>query len=148
MSLLRLGVDVGGTFTKAVAVQANPVRLVSQAVTPTTHSAAEGVAGGIVQVLRALLAHPEVPAESVSLVAHSTHGGERLLEGDTALVGILEWLRRPSKESASRTLGHSVLRERFEHRAPFARRTTGSLDAAAVGRAARSRALGHARVSI
>ena len=37
MTVLRVGVDVGGTFTKAVAVSAHPVELRAQAVVPTSH---------------------------------------------------------------------------------------------------------------
>ena len=32
---VRIGVDVGGTFTKAVALYTNPVRIVRQVVVPT-----------------------------------------------------------------------------------------------------------------
>ncbi len=87
---LRLGVDVGGTFTKAVAVRAQPYALVAQALVPTTHTAFEGVARGVVQVLTALLAHPAVTRAQVSLVAHSTtQAVNALLEGDVAVVGIV-----------------------------------------------------------
>ncbi|MBI3242006.1 MAG: methylhydantoinase [Chloroflexi bacterium] len=105
MSKLRLGVDVGGTFTKAVAIQTQPYALVAQALIPTTHSAAEGVARGIVQVLSELLAHPAVQAEHVSLVAHSTtQAVNALLEGDTALVGMVGMGRgRDAADAARRT---------------------------------------------
>lgn len=105
MSRLRLGVDVGGTFTKAVAIQTQPYALVAQALTPTTHSAAEGVARGIVQVLAELLAHPAVAAERVSLVAHSTtQAVNALLEGDAALVGMVGMGRgRDAADAARRT---------------------------------------------
>lgn len=105
MSRLRLGVDVGGTFTKAVAIQTLPYALVAQALTPTTHRAAEGVARGIVQVLSELLAHPAVQAEHVSLVAHSTtQAVNALLEGDTALVGMVGMGRgRDAADAARRT---------------------------------------------
>lgn len=54
-SRLRLGVDVGGTFTKAVAVQTQPYKLVAQTLVPTTHSAPEGVARGVVPTPKSLL---------------------------------------------------------------------------------------------
>ncbi len=102
---LRLGVDVGGTFTKAIAVQTNPYRVITQTVVPTTHMAAEGVALGVIQALQVLLAHPEVPLEHVSLVAHSTtQAVNALLEGDTAVVGIVGMGRgRDVTEGARRT---------------------------------------------
>ncbi|MGB5048939.1 MAG: hydantoinase/oxoprolinase family protein, partial [Caldilineaceae bacterium] len=92
MRTIRLGVDVGGTFTKAVAVgnNADGHSLLAQAIVPTTHTASEGVALGVVQALQALLDHPDVPAADVTLVAHSTtQAVNALLEGDTATVGIV-----------------------------------------------------------
>jgi len=102
---LRLGVDVGGTFTKAVAVRTQPYALLAEALTPTTHTAPEGVAHGVVQVLNTLLAHPAVVNEGVSLVAHSTtQAVNALLEGDTAVVGIVGMgAGRDAAESAKRT---------------------------------------------
>ena len=47
---LRIGIDVGGTFTKAVAVDAATLELRASAALPTTHEATEGVAEGIAQV--------------------------------------------------------------------------------------------------
>lgn len=92
MGAIRLGVDVGGTFTKAVAVENNvdSFSLLAQAVVPTTHDAPEGVALGIVQALTGLLENPDVLVAQVSLVAHSTtQAVNSLLEGDTATVGIV-----------------------------------------------------------
>ena len=43
---LRIGVDVGGTFTDVVAVDADTFALVAQLKIPTTHRAPEGVARG------------------------------------------------------------------------------------------------------
>ncbi|HBY92971.1 MAG: hypothetical protein M5U01_36620 [Ardenticatenaceae bacterium] len=102
---LRLGVDVGGTFTKAVAVQTQPYRLVAQALVPTTHSAPAGVARGVVEVISRLLAQPVVAAERVSLVAHSTtQAVNALLEGDTAVVGVVGMGRgRDAADAARRT---------------------------------------------
>jgi len=104
-SKLRLGVDVGGTFTKAVAIQTQPYMLIAQALVPTTHNAPEGVALGIIQVLGQLLAHPGVSPERVSLVAHSTtQAVNALLEGDTAFVGIVGMGRgRDAKDAARHT---------------------------------------------
>src|SRR5260370_21348718 len=104
-SKMRLGVDVGGTFTKGVAIQTQPYALIAQALVPTTHGAPEGVALGIVQVLGQLLAHPDVSAERISLVAHSTtQAVNALLEGDTAFVGIVGMGRgRDAKDSARYT---------------------------------------------
>jgi N-methylhydantoinase A/oxoprolinase/acetone carboxylase beta subunit len=102
---VRIGVDVGGTFTKAVAVYTNPLQVVGQVVVPTTHDAPQGVALGVVQALERLLAQPMVCRFQPRVVAHSTtQAVNALLEGDTATVGIVgmgEGLTR--RESAKRT---------------------------------------------
>ncbi len=82
--------DVGGTFTKAVAVRAIPFAIIAQAIVPTTHGGTEGVARGVVQALTELLAHPDVKDQPISAVAHSTtQAVNALLEGDVVKVGIV-----------------------------------------------------------
>ncbi|MHB8627161.1 MAG: hydantoinase/oxoprolinase family protein [Aggregatilineales bacterium] len=88
--LLRIGVDVGGTFTKAVAVQPSPFEIVAQAIVPTTHGSAEGVARGVVEALAMLLQHPAVSGQPIAVVSHSTtQAVNALLEGDVVKVGIV-----------------------------------------------------------
>ncbi|GAP63943.1 hypothetical protein ARMA_2366 [Ardenticatena maritima] len=105
MTRVRIGIDVGGTFTKAVAVDAHTLHLLGQALVPTTHHAPEGVAAGVVAVLRRLLERHAIVPEDVALVAHSTtQAVNALLEGDTATVGILGMGRgRDVLEAAKRT---------------------------------------------
>jgi N-methylhydantoinase A/oxoprolinase/acetone carboxylase beta subunit len=45
---LRVGIDVGGTFTDVVAIDAATRELVARVKVPTTHHVARGVAEGIV----------------------------------------------------------------------------------------------------
>jgi N-methylhydantoinase A len=90
VSQLRIGVDVGGTFTKAVAVRAAPFEIVAEAVVPTTHSGVGGVAEGVVRALSAILADPRLNKDEIAAVAHSTtQAVNALLEGDVATVGVV-----------------------------------------------------------
>jgi N-methylhydantoinase A/oxoprolinase/acetone carboxylase beta subunit len=85
---VRVGVDVGGTFTKAIAFDTEAGGVVAQAVVPTTHNHSDGVAAGVVQVVAALAA--QVGADRIELVTHSTtQAVNALLEGDVACVGMI-----------------------------------------------------------
>jgi N-methylhydantoinase A len=86
----RIGIDVGGTFTHAVALEATTFELAAQAKVPTTHQAARGVSEGVVEALRVLLAASGLAAADVMFVAYSTTQiTNALLEGDVAPVGII-----------------------------------------------------------
>jgi N-methylhydantoinase A len=98
----KIGVDVGGTFTKAVACDSKSSEVVAQAVVPTTHWSHLGVADGVVQSIAELLADSDnLPDGSAALVAHSTtQAVNALLEGDTAVVGVVGLGRRPDLRRA------------------------------------------------
>jgi len=90
VSALRVGIDVGGTFTDVVAIDAASRRIVARVKVPTTHAHTDGVAAGIVEGIRRVLECEEVRASEVAFVAHSTtQATNALLEGDVARVGIL-----------------------------------------------------------
>jgi len=98
---LRVGIDVGGTFTDVVVIEASTRAIVSRVKVPTTHDAPGGVAEGIVAGLERALAAPGVEASRIAFIAHSTtQATNALLEGDVASVGIvglyggLAWLER------------------------------------------------------
>ncbi len=52
MTSLRIGIDVGGTFTDVVAIDAATRAIVARVKVPTTHGQAGGVADGIVEGLQ------------------------------------------------------------------------------------------------
>jgi N-methylhydantoinase A/oxoprolinase/acetone carboxylase beta subunit len=101
VSALRVGVDVGGTFTKAVAVVPCPFELRAHAVVPTTHDAADGVTAGVAAALTQLLGALGPAARDVELVAFSTtQAMNALLEGDVARVGVIGIGREPDLRPA------------------------------------------------
>lgn len=90
----RVGVDVGGTFTKAVAIDSATGMLVARSVVATTHTADAGVAAGVVECVAAVA--KEVGADQIELVTHSTtQAVNALLEGDVARVGVFGLGRKP-----------------------------------------------------
>ncbi|MEU0239404.1 hydantoinase/oxoprolinase family protein [Nocardiopsis sp. NPDC006198] len=87
---VRVGIDVGGTFTDAVAVSATTFALLGQVKVPTSHDHADGVAHGIMTALERLLDDIGVGADDVGFLAHgTTQATNALLEGDVATIGIV-----------------------------------------------------------
>lgn len=87
---IRVGIDVGGTFTDAVAVDAATLELLGQVKVPTSHHHEDGVAHGIVEALARLLEQTGHAPEEVSFLAHgTTQATNALLEGDVATVGLV-----------------------------------------------------------
>lgn len=87
---VRIGIDVGGTFTDAVVIDNDTYELVGTLKIPTTHSEKEGVAAGIVKVINAVLERYNISPEDVAFIAHgTTQATNALLEGDVVPVGII-----------------------------------------------------------
>ncbi|MEO8009744.1 MAG: hydantoinase/oxoprolinase family protein, partial [Betaproteobacteria bacterium] len=86
----RIGIDVGGTFTKAVLIDNAGFEVVGRYSVMTTHSDVRGVAAGVVEVFRNVLERSQVDPKDVVFLAHSTtQATNALLEGDVAAVGII-----------------------------------------------------------
>jgi N-methylhydantoinase A len=103
---VRIGVDVGGTFTKAVACDPANGEVVARSIVPTSHGAVIGVAQGVIEALASVTRQVEADGLGpILLVSHSTtQAVNALLEGDTAIVGVLGIGRRPDlKRARSRT---------------------------------------------
>jgi N-methylhydantoinase A/oxoprolinase/acetone carboxylase beta subunit len=87
---VRIGIDVGGTFTDAVALNNETFELIGSVKIPTTHNAKEGVASGIVKVLNKIMEECQIEPDDVMFIAHgTTQATNALLEGDVAKVGII-----------------------------------------------------------
>jgi N-methylhydantoinase A len=86
----RIGIDVGGTFTKAALIDAASGTVVGRSSVHTTHDHQHGVARGVIEVFEQVLQEAGVSAEDVVLLAHSTtQATNALLEGDVARVGVI-----------------------------------------------------------
>jgi N-methylhydantoinase A/oxoprolinase/acetone carboxylase beta subunit len=98
---VRIGVDVGGTFTKAVAFDLAVGSVVARASLPTTHTHADGPASGVVAVVAEVVA--KVGAGNVELVTYSTtQAVNALLEGDVGIVGVLGMGAEPDLRKAKK----------------------------------------------
>jgi N-methylhydantoinase A len=87
---IRVGIDVGGTFTKAVAIEMTTGQIIGKVTVPTTHSSSNGVSTGIVEALKTLVQRYLIQNSEIELISHSTtQAVNALLEGDTAKVGII-----------------------------------------------------------
>ena len=86
----RIGLDVGGTFTHAVAILGVTGDVVAAAKVPTTHSHKKGIAAGIRSSIEELLNKTGITPPQVRLIAHcTTQTTNALLEGDIAQPGLI-----------------------------------------------------------
>lgn len=87
---VRIGIDVGGTFTDAVVVDNETYEVIAKEKCPTPHHAKQGVAEGIVRNIENVLKKNNISPEDVIFIAHgTTQATNALLEGDVAKVGIV-----------------------------------------------------------
>lgn len=87
---VRMGIDVGGTHTKAVAIDNDTFEIIGKVQVHTTHDSEQGVAGGVVECFQKCLQDNDIDPEDVIFLAHSTtQATNALLEGDVARVGIV-----------------------------------------------------------
>jgi N-methylhydantoinase A/oxoprolinase/acetone carboxylase beta subunit len=85
-----MGIDVGGTHTKAVAIDNETHDIIGKSSVKTTHDDKRGVAAGVVRCFMNCLTENNIKPEDVVFVAHSTtQATNALIEGDVAKVGII-----------------------------------------------------------
>ena len=87
---VRMGIDVGGTHTKAVAIDNATHEIIGKSSVKTTHDHLNGVAAGVVQSFQNCLQENQISPDDVVFVAHSTtQATNALIEGDVAKVGVI-----------------------------------------------------------
>ena len=85
---VRIGIDVGGTFTDAVVIDNDTYEVIAKKKIPTTHEA--GVAAGVVAIISQLMEEQGICPDDVIFIAHgTTQATNALLEGDVASVGVI-----------------------------------------------------------
>jgi len=132
---VRIGIDVGGTFTDAVAINNDTYELIGSVKAPTTHTAREGVAAGIVQVLHQVMEQYNIAPEDVNFIAHgTTQATNALLEGDVAKVGVVTLGQglEGAKSKSDTTIGNIELapKKYLESGNVYVETTAADLDAA------------------
>ena len=79
---VRMGIDVGGTHTKAVAVDNATHEIIGKSSVKTTHDDKAGVAAGVVAAFQNCLRENNIDPKDVIFVAHSTtQATNALIEG-------------------------------------------------------------------
>ena len=85
---VRIGIDVGGTFTDAVIIDNDTYEVMAKRKIPTTHE--QGVAHGVVAIISELMDENHISPDDVTFIAHgTTQATNALLEGDVARVGVV-----------------------------------------------------------
>ena len=87
---IRIGIDVGGTHTKCVALDNATHEIIVKNQVLTTHDHPTGVAAGVVQCFENCLKEGQFNPGDVIFVAHSTtQATNAFIEGDVATVGVI-----------------------------------------------------------
>src|SRR5918996_149494 len=66
---IRVGIDVGGTFTKAIAIDIASGKFIGKTTVPTTHTSERGVADGIIIALRDLIKNFGIERSEIEIIS-------------------------------------------------------------------------------
>ncbi len=87
---IKIGIDIGGTFTHATAINSENLKIIDETIYPTTHTSPDGIGEGVKICLDNLLSHSKISPHDILLIAFSTtQTTNALLEGDVCPVGII-----------------------------------------------------------
>lgn len=87
---IRIGIDVGGTFTDAVAIDNDTLELIGSTKVFTTYHLRDGVALGIVNAISKIISCHNIHPSDISLIAAgTTQATNAILEGDVCDVGVI-----------------------------------------------------------
>ena len=91
---------MGGTFTKAVAIESGSGAILAKTTVPTTHASERGVSDGILEALFGILGDGSgISMDDIELISHSTTQAiNALLERDMHKVGIVAMGVGPTKK--------------------------------------------------
>lgn len=90
---VRVGIDVGGTFTDAAVIDNETYEVIGKMKIPTTHHDEDGVAKGIVQILKRILESEGIAPDDVTFIAHgTTQATNALLEGMWPVSALSAWV--------------------------------------------------------
>lgn len=113
---IRVGIDVGGTFTKAVAIDIKTGTILGKSTVMTTHTNERGVSAGIVNALSNILETSKISIDDIELISHSTTQAiNALLEKDTFKVGIVAMGVGPEKKNIIKRIKLSDNKTNSEH---------------------------------
>lgn len=87
---IRIGIDVGGTFTDAVAIDDDSLTLLGFTKVFTTYHSKDGVASSIVSAISRLISRHRISPLDISFIAcGTTQATNAILEGDVCDVGVI-----------------------------------------------------------
>jgi len=113
---IRVGIDVGGTFTKAVAIDIKTGNILGKSTVMTTHESEKGVSEGIIKALDNIIKSAGIDINDIELISHSTTQAiNALLENDTFKVGIVAMGVGPEKKNIVKRTNLSDNKINSEH---------------------------------